>query len=144
MTDSNGEPVKPRHFQIEKRSIASHELTPDILDRRKKNECENEGRWLRPSSWLPEADPDIDRVFIDAADRERLGLSQMYPVKARRDIADLFLSQVLGVGIFFFVSALSIGGLLPSTIESRLLISLVVSGLLGASLMILLIRSRIK
>jgi hypothetical protein len=136
----------PRTYRLVTLSIASHELTSEILDQRKKNESLNETRWLKPSSWLPEANPDIDRVFIDATDRDNLGIiQQMSPIKARRDIADLLLSQILGVGLFFFVSIISIGALWPLEKSwTNFTILLLFGVLLATLLMIILLRSRIK
>lgn len=131
-------------FEIVTKSIASYELTNEIKSLRLEKEVQKEIRYRNPKSWIS-VEPDISRVFLDQADRERLGVDQLSPVKARRDVSDLLQKQILGVGIFFFVSALSLGGLWPleKTWMSFILI-LIVGLIMALGLMIVILRTRIK
>lgn len=135
---------KPGFYEIRTRSIASHELTEEIKELRLGKETEKEIRYRNPKSWIS-VEPDISRVFLDQADRQRLGVDQLYPVKARRDLFDLLMSQILGVGIFFFISSLSIGGLLPFEKSwANLFLTFLAGLVISVGLMMIILRTRIK
>ncbi|NIR47717.1 hypothetical protein GWO43_04595 [candidate division KSB1 bacterium] len=131
-------------FEIKTRSITTQELTNDIRKLRIKLEQQPEIRYRNPLKWI-RVEPDISRVFIDQADRERLGVDQLYPVKARRDVFDLFKSQILAVGIFFLISLVSIGGLIPLERSwTNFIVTLLSGSLISIILVIVLLRSQIK
>lgn len=133
-------------YEIRTRSISSFELTRENLERREKKEREPEIRYRNPESWFdPKLKPDISRVFMDSHDCGELGLKQLFPVKARRDLFDLAATQVLGIVLSFFVTILSLGTLLPGPMIWERLMSVLLGGLLVAGLLtVALIRRRIR
>lgn len=122
----------------------AHELTDEIKSLRIELEKKPEIRYRNPLNWI-RVNPDISRIFIDRADRKRLETKQLYPVKVRRNIIDLFKSQLLTVGIFFLISLVSIAGLVP--LEKSWLnffITIIAGIVISVVLMVILLRSQIK
>lgn len=134
----------PGFYEIRTMSLTAHELTDEIKNLRIKMEKGPEIRYRNPLKWIS-VEPDISRIFIDKANRERLGLDQLYPVKARRDLIDLLKSQILGVGLFFFVSMLSIGRLVPLDKNWINFILILLLGIVASLfLMFIILRSKVK
>jgi hypothetical protein len=138
-------PDRPGEFQILTRSIAAHVLTDEILKLRKRLEEEPEIRYRNPPKWFTVI-PDIDRIFIDQAGRQLLDIKQLYPIKARRSTVDTFMNIILAIGLFFFISLLSIVSVLPieSTTWKSFAISVSSGLVITIFLVVLILRSKVK
>ncbi len=135
---------KPGIFRINLRSISAYELTREIKELRLKNERKPIIRYRNPSHWI-KVNPDISRIFVDQADRERLGVDQLFPLKVRRNLFDLFKSQLLAVGIFFLISIVSISSLLPLPKNwTNFAITVILGALVSVILIFILLRNKIK
>ena len=101
--------VEPGKSEYRKRSysIRSFDLTDEITKERTKLEQEQPERFLNSEKVL-QISPDIAPIFLDTYYRSRLGVEQLGIVKVRCDLRDIFLKELLGFGLMFFISSLTI------------------------------------
>ncbi|MFQ5864391.1 MAG: hypothetical protein ACE5IW_04085 [bacterium] len=136
---------KKDEYVLKTFAIKAYELLPDILERREKLEAHDLSARYPDAEEILMVSPDISRIFLDAHGREVLGIDSLDPVKARRDLADLFLKEFREFGIIFFLSLFTIVQVLPIQVTWIMLIPICFCSLIFALFLVLInIKARVK
>jgi hypothetical protein len=100
-----------RHHRL--RAFDATDRTVEI--RNEKREAAIEGRYPDPETILG-VEPDLHPIFLDACDREVLGVNVLDVVTVRRNLGHQIGKEVREFGIAFVISALGLNATLGSTV----------------------------
>lgn len=125
-------------YKLRTYKIKAYEAVREFIEERERKEEEEtkkaekslDARYHSAKELL-EVEPDIPRIFFDWHTREALGLlegdlkklgGELHPVKARREITNLFFKELVGFGIMVLLSLLSalsiFAGYRPSLVKA--------------------------
>ncbi len=98
-------------YEIRDVSARAYALTDEVLERRESLAKAYFGaRFLDPVKALG-VDPDVSPIYLDAADRQQLGVAALDIVTVRRNLRHLLGRELREFGIMFFLAVLGIHAL---------------------------------
>jgi len=131
-------------YRLKVHKLKAYGASEEIITSRREMEKADILARFPSAEKLLNVSPDIPPIFSDAHLREILQIDSIDPVRARRDLLDLFFKQVREFGIIFFLSMLAVAEVFPQ-ISWQLLFLMLPFSVVAAFLLILLnIRAKIR
>ena len=99
--------LEENRFKLRFNKIKAYGCSEKMIEYREKNEKSDPTRYP-PAQNILGVKHDIPRIFLDQEMRLKLRVDLMDPIRARRDLGNLFFKQLIGFGVIFLLSALAI------------------------------------